>query len=417
MEFDLKNWINNLLINRLDIDPEKVNYIRTIILFAFLVIACLLIWWVGKKILNYIIPKATAKTKTLWDDIIFNKKVINAVSHLVPAIVFNYYIPLIFSDFKFVLPFLVGMTNIFIVLAATEIFVSFFNSAREILATIERFKDKPIDSFSQLGKIFVYCVAAILIISILIGRSPLYLLSGLGAMAAILLLVFKDSILGFVASIQLAGNNMVKVGDWVTVSKYGADGDVAEINLTTIKVQNFDKTITTIPTYAFISDSFTNWRGMEESAGRRIKRALNIKIDSITFCSDEMLDRYKDYHLISNYIVEKQKEINRFNTKNDINKSELINGRHLTNIGVFREYITQYLKNNPNINNEMTCMVRQLPPTEFGVPIQIYAFSNNKEWVKYEAIMADIFDHLFASTKKFDLEIYERPSGGDFKKK
>jgi len=417
MEFDLKNWINELLVNKLDINPENVNYIRTIILFTILVIACLFIWWVGKKILNYIIPKATAKTKTLWDDIIFNKKVINAVSHLVPAIVFNYYIPLIFSDFKFVLPFLVGMTNIFIVLAATEIFVSFFNSAREILATIERFKDKPIDSFAQLGKIFVYSVAAILIISILIGKSPLYLLSGLGAMAAILLLVFKDSILGFVASIQLAGNNMVKIGDWVTVSKYGADGDVAEINLTTIKVQNFDKTITTIPTYAFISDSFTNWRGMEESAGRRIKRALNIKIESITFCSDEMLDRYKDYHLISKYIVEKQQEINSFNTKNKINKSELINGRHLTNIGVFREYITQYLKNNPNINKEMTCMVRQLPPTEFGVPIEIYAFSNNKEWVKYEAIMADIFDHLFAATKKFDLEIYERPSGGDFKTK
>ena len=236
-------------------------------------------------------------------------------------------------------------------------------------------------------------------------------------MAAILLLVFKDSILGFVASIQLSGNDMVRVGDWVTVSNYGADGDVIEINLTTIKVQNFDKTITTIPTYAFISDAFTNWRGMEDSAGRRIKRALNIKIDSIKFCSPEMLERFKKYHLITNFIEEKQNIISEFNKKHDVDKSELINGRHLTNVGLFRIYVEEYLKYNPNINSEMTCMVRQLKPNEYGLPIEIYAFSKNKEWTKYEAIMADIFDHLFAATSNFELEIFERPSGKDFKVK
>ena len=196
---------------------------------------------------------------------------------------------MLFSDFQFIVPFLIGITNIFIILVAIEIFSSLLNSATEILSKIERFKDKPLDSFSQLGKITLYLIAGILIISILINKNPLFLLSGIGAMAAIILLIFKDSILGFVASIQLSGNNMIRVGDWVTVSNYGADGDVIEINLTTIKVQNFDKTITTIPTYAFISDSFTNWRGMEESEGRRIKRALNIKIDSIKFCTNEML--------------------------------------------------------------------------------------------------------------------------------
>ncbi|MBL4938829.1 MAG: mechanosensitive ion channel family protein [Lutibacter sp.] len=312
---------------------------------------------------------------------------------------------------------MVGITDIFIIIVAAEICSSFFNSAKEILLQSKRFKDKPIGSFTQLGKILVYAITIILIISIVINKSPLFLLSGLGAMAAILLLVFKDSILGFVASIQLSGNDMVRVGDWVTVSNYGADGDVIEINLTTIKVQNFDKTITTIPTYAFISDAFTNWRGMEDSAGRRIKRALNIKIESIKFCSPEMLEQFKKYHLITNYIEEQQKVISDYNTKHNANKSELINGRHLTNVGLFRIYVEEYLKYNPNINSEMTCMVRQLRPTEYGLPIEIYAFSKNKAWTKYEAIMADIFDHLFAATSNFELEIFERPSGRDFKSK
>ena len=415
MKFDLKNWLNDILISKLDINPDKIVYIRTILLFVALIIACIIIWWVGKKLLNYIIPKATAKTEMLWDDIILNKKVINAVTHLIPAIVLSHYTPIVFSDFHFIVPFLVGITDIFIIIVAAEVFSSFFNSAREILLQIKRFKDKPIGSFTQLGKILVYSVAIILIISIAINEKPIFLLSGLGAMAAILLLIFKDSILGFVASIQLSGNDMVRLGDWVTVSNYGADGDVIEINLTTIKVQNFDKTITTIPTYAFISDAFTNWRGMENSDGRRIKRAVNIKIDSIKFCTSEMLERFKKYHLITNYIEDKQKIISQYNKKHNVDKSELINGRHLTNIGLFRIYVEEYLKNNPNINSDMTCMVRQLPTTEFGLPIEIYSFSKNKVWVEYEAIMADLFDHLLAVTPNFDLEIFERPSGGDFK--
>ncbi|AMC10895.1 hypothetical protein Lupro_06390 [Lutibacter profundi] len=415
MSFDFTNWVDNLLVNVLNMNANTIYIPRTIILFLLLIVLCLFVWWLSKKILNYIIPKVTLKTKTLWDDIIFNKKVINSVSNLLPAILFNNYAPIIFADFQFIVPFLTGITTIFIIFVTVDIFNSLLNSATEILSNIERFKDKPLYSFSQLGKIVVYSIAAILIISIIIDKNPLFLLSGIGAMAAIILLIFKDSILGFVASIQLSGNNMVRVGDWVTVSNYGADGDVIEINLTTIKVQNFDKTITTIPTYAFISDSFTNWRGMEESGGRRIKRAINIKIDSIKFCSNEMLERYKKYHLIRNYIQKKQKEIDDYNSKNSIDKVELINGRHLTNIGVFRAYVEAYLKSNPNINNNMTCMVRQLPPTEYGVPIEIYAFSKNKDWTKYEAIMADIFDHLFAATKNFDLKIFERPSTGDFK--
>lgn len=417
MKSNFNNWVNNLLTNEFAVKSENLIYYKTIILLIILVFVCLIFWFVGKKILNYIIPKLTSKTTTLWDDIIFNKKVINSFSRLIPAFILSYYTPFVFIEFTSIAPFIVGITDIFIIMVTAEIIISFFNSANEILSETNRFKDKPINSFTQLGKIIIYAIAIILIISIIINKSPLYLLSGLGAMAAILLLIFKDSILGFVASIQLSGNDMVRIGDWVTVSNYGADGDVIEINLTTIKVQNFDKTITTIPTYAFISDAFTNWRGMENSEGRRIKRAINIKIDSIKFCSLEMLDRFKKFQLITNYIEEKQKTISDYNTKNNIEISELINGRNLTNIGLFRIYIEKYLEQNPNINTNMTCMVRQLPPNEFGVPIEVYAFSKNKVWSEYEAIMADIFDHLFAITSNFELEIFERPSGRDFNKK
>ena len=222
--------------------------------------------------------------------------------------------------------------------------------------------------------------------------------------------------MGFVASIQLSANKMVHIGDWVSMPKYGADGDVIEMNLTTIKIQNWDKTITTIPTYAFISDSFKNWRGMSESGGRRIKRALNIKISSIKFCTPEMLERFEKFHLIKDYIEEKSNKIEEYNKENKIDKSYLINGRHLTNIGIFRVYAEAYVKNNPDINLNMTCMVRQLLPTEKGLPIEIYTFSNRQEWVIYEGIMSDMFDHLIAAVPEFELEVFQNPTGTDFRK-
>ncbi len=415
MEIEFTNWLNDILVNELGIDADSAVFLKAAILFTGLIAVCLILWIASKKLLNYIIPKVTAKTKTLWDDIVLNKKLIKSVTRLLPAIIFSYYLPFVFADFLFLVPLVAGATNIFIVIVVAQIFTLFFSSVKEILSKSETYKGKPIGSFTQLANLLVYAVAAILVISIVINKNPLYLLSGLGAMAAILLLVFKDSILGFVASIQLSAYNMVEIGDWVTVPDYSADGDVIEINLSTIKVQNWDKTITTIPTYAFISESFTNWKGMETSGGRRIKRALNIKIDSIKFCSSEMLEHFSKYQLIRDFIIEKEKEITDYNKSNNIDKSELINGRHLTNIGVFRVYIEEYLKRNPNINENMTLMVRQLKPTEYGLPIEIYAFSKDQRWVQYESIMADIFDHLFAAAPGFYLEIFERPSGRDFK--
>ncbi|PCJ63877.1 MAG: mechanosensitive ion channel protein MscS [Bacteroidetes bacterium] len=403
MKFDLKEWLTvNLGLN---------DTLSTFILVGILLIAAFLIWGITKKILLSVVPKLTAKTDTLGDDIILNNRVLSSFAMLLPALIIAHFLPRVFEDSTFLL----GATDIIIILVSIWISSSFFNSINEILSQKKQYRDKPIGSFTQLAKILVYCVGGILIISIVIDKSPLFLLGGLGATAAIILLVFKDSILGFVASIQLSANNMVQVGDWVTVPNYGADGDVLEINLTTIKVQNFDLTITTIPTYAFISDSFTNWRGMQKSTGRRIKRAINIKIDTIQFCDDSMIERFKGIELISDYLTQRITEIKEYNTKNKVDTGTLVNGRNMTNIGVFKVYIEKYLEASPNINEKMMIMVRQLPSSEVGLPLEIYAFSKDKNWKGYENIMSDIFDHILAVVPKFDLQIFENPAGSDFK--
>jgi miniconductance mechanosensitive channel len=408
MDINLRGWLTvNLGIS---------DTVSALILVLMTILVVFIVWGLSKKILHYIIPKLTAKTKTLWDDIIFNDRIINSFATLIPAIILDQSLPILLKNSSLSLSFILGVTGILVVLVSVWILVSLFNSINEILSQKEQYRDKPIGSLTQLAKILVFSVGAILIISTVIGKSPIYLLSGLGAIAAILLLVFKDSILGFVASIQLSANNMIQVGDWVTVPNYGADGDVLEINLTTIKVQNFDLTITTIPTYAFISDSFTNWRGMSNSNGRRIKRAVSIKIDSIGFCDTEMLERFQKIELVSDYVVQRKEEIKAYNTAKKVDTSTLVNGRNMTNVGVFKAYIEQYLIANPHINKEMMIMVRQLPPSEKGLPLEIYAFSKDKSWKAYENIISDIFDHVLSVAPYFDLEIFENPAGSDFKK-
>ncbi|MFB1013083.1 MAG: mechanosensitive ion channel [Bacteroidia bacterium] len=408
MNFNLKGWLTANLGTK--------DTVSTLILVLMTILIVFLVWWLSKKSLRYFVPKLTAKTDTLWDDIVFNDRIINSFATLIPAIILDQSLPILFRNSTFLLPFILGATDVIVILVSAWILVSFFNSINEILSQKEQHKDKPIGSLTQLAKILTFAVGAILIISTLTGRSPLFLLTGLGAVAAILLLVFKDSILGFVASIQLSANNMIQVGDWVTVPNYGADGDVLEINLTTIKVQNFDLTITTIPTYAFISDSFTNWRGMSNSNGRRIKRAISVKIDTIRFCDETMLEQFQKIELISDYLVQRKEEIKTYNAKRKVDTSTLVNGRNMTNIGVFKAYIEEYLKANPNINKEMMIMVRQLPPSEKGLPLEIYAFSKDKSWKAYENIISDIFDHVLSVAPYFDLEIFENPAGSDFKK-
>lgn len=407
MNIEIKQWfLNNLTSNE--------TYASVLLAVMYLVIL-VIIWWICLRLLQSCIPKITAKTDTLWDDIIFNQRVIKAFATLIPALLVHLLIPQLFVKSSTILPLLITTADVIIVFVSVWILTSFFNSVNEILSEKDQYKGKPIGSLTQLAKILTYCIGGILIISLLIDKSPAFLLSGLGAIAAILLLVFKDSILGFVASIQLSANNMIQVGDWVTVPNYGADGDVFEINLTSIKVRNFDLTITTVPTYAFISDSFTNWRGMQHSEGRRIKRAINIKKDTICFCDKEMLEKFQKIALISDYIITQKQAIDAYNIKNKVDTSLLINGRNMTNIGVFKVYIENYLMNNPAINQSMMIMVRQLIPSETGLPLEVYAFCNNKEWKAYESTVADIFDHILSVVHYFELELFENPSGSDFR--
>lgn len=408
-------WLTDWLIG-LGVEETSTMYLKLVILLFILFIISYVTNLIVKKILIRSIRLVIKKTKTVWDDALVENKVFISLSHIAPAIVIYLTTPYIFEDFAGAIPYILRLVNAYISTVLIIVIINFLNTLKYYSENTKLFKDNPLDSYFQLVKIAIYIIGGIIILSFLLNKSPLYFFSALGAMTVVLLLIFKDTIMGFVASIQLSANDMIRIGDWVSKPKYGADGDVIEMNLTTIKIQNWDKTVTTIPTYAFISESFKNWRGMSESGGRRIKRSLNIKISSIKFCTLEMLERFKKFQLIKDYIEEKSNKIEEYNKENKIDKSYLINGRHLTNIGIFRVYAEAYVKNNPDINLNMTCMVRQLPPTEKGLPIEIYTFSNRQEWVTYEGIMSDMFDHLMAAVPEFELEVFQNPTGTDFRK-
>ena len=276
---------------------------------------------------------------------------------------------------------------------------------------------RPLKGLFPTVQVILYFVGGIIVVSILIDRSPGVLLTGLGASAAVLMLVFKDSIMGFVSGVQLSANNMLKVGDWITMPKYGADGDVIEVSLNTVKVRNFDKTITTIPPYLLVSDSFQNWRGMQESGGRRIKRSINIDMNSVRFCTPEMLAKYRKIQLLANYVEQTEQVIKEYNEEHHIDNSILVNGRRQTNLGVFRAYLNCYLKSHPGVNHNMTCMVRQLQPTDHGIPLELYFFSATTSWIPYEDLQSDVFDHLLAIISEFDLHVFQSPSGEDFRER
>ena len=412
---DIVRWTNDAL-GSVGVEGDSQMYLRTLLLLLGATFISFILWWVTKKVLIEVIHRFVYKSKTKWDDYLVKNKVFSAIAHLVPVLFLDFMILTVFSSFPLIADFLLRATDIVIIVIILYVILRTLNSAKDVLIEKPRLKDKPIESYFQLGKIVIRGLFIILIISIAFKIEPLVILTSMGALTAILILVFKDTILGFVGSIQLAANDMVRIGDWITMEKYGADGDVIEINLATVKVQNFDKTITTIPTYSFISDSFKNWRGMLDSDGRRIVRSIHIKIHSIKFCTSELLNKIGEIELIRNYIDEKEKEILDFNDNNQINKTVLLNGRNQTNIGIFRYYIQEYLEKNPDINGKMTLMVRQLDPSDKGVPIQLYTFTKTHDWVEYELIMADIFDHLLAAVPFFDLEVFEQPAGSDMRR-
>jgi miniconductance mechanosensitive channel len=398
------------------LEGSTLVYTRTALLLLLIVGVSFGLWWATRNIFLGIIHSFAARTKTKWDDYLVKNRFFNATAHLVPLFLMDYFMHVVFFDFQRIANVGIRLTDFVIVFIFMVVLGRFLNTLRDVLEEKESLKDKPIASFIQLGKIIVYIILGIVMISIAFKVDIVVILTSMGAMTAVILLVFKDTILGFVGSIQLAANDMVRIGDWVTMDKYGADGDVLEITLNTVKVQNFDMTITTIPTYAFISDSFRNWRGMQESGGRRAVRSINIQIASVKFCTPEMLDKLGEIELIRDYVEQQEKKVSEYNAKNNVNKKVLMNGRNQTNIGIFRHYMEEYLKKNEHVKKDMTLMVRQLAPTETGVALQVYFFTKTTVWAEYEQILSDIFDHFLATLHYFDLAVFENPTGADFKR-
>lgn len=411
----IENWVDNLLIEA-GVSQEWAIYLRLLSLLIALTIISGIGFFITKRIIIAYFYKLVRKSPVKWDDLLADQGVFNNLAHIVPAVFVRLLAPGIFNDFEPVLPYIIKLTDIYLIIVGMTIVVALLKVAELAFSSLPAFKDKPLTSYFQLIRILFYITTAIFVFSVLLGKSPLYFLSAFGAMTAILLLVFKDTILGLVASVQMSSNDMVRVGDWIEMPKFNADGDVIAINLNTVKVQNFDKTITTIPTYYFITDSFRNWRGMVQSGGRRIKRSIFVDSNSIRFVDPETREELKKIHLITNFVSGRQQEIEAFNTKNNIDTSVLINGRRMTNIGVFRHYIESYLKSHPGIKKEMTIMVRQLAPEDKGIPLEIYCFTNTTVWLQYESIQADIFDHLFSAARYFDICLFQQPSGNDITK-
>ncbi len=392
----------------------SAKYLNMLVLLVGLLIITFLVHFIIRKIIIELFTKFTAKTKTNFDNLLVKNKGPRNIAQIIPLILALKLAPIVFIDFVFFENIVKIGLQVFAIILILWIVRSLLNTLKDYFKTLPSLKDKPIDSYIQVFMIFAWVFGVLSAIAILTGIEFIEFITTIGAASAVIILVFRDTILGFVASIQVSINDMVRIGDWITFEKYGADGDVIEINLSTVKVQNFDKTITTIPTYALISDSFKNWRGMENSDGRRMKRSLNIKLNSISYLSIDEIDRLKKIHSISAYLETRQSDIEDFNTHHNINKELLLNGRNLTNIGVFRKYIETYIENHSGTNKEMMIMVRQLAPGTQGIPLEIYAFSNDKRWKNYEYIMADIFDHIIAAVPYFNLEIFEFPTNSSF---
>ena len=371
-----------------------------------LVVLGVLLCFLARFIISKSIHVLIKKTPSKYDDLLIDNKVFVRICLLIPAILIKFYIKDTLPDFPGAAAVIVKITKIYEIIVYTSILMALVNTAHELYNSFEMSKLKPIEGLVQVIKGILIAVCVLLIATFLLGKSLSSILIGLGTISAVLMLIFQDSIKGFVGSIQLSINDMLRIGDWISVGP--ADGVVQEINLTTVKVQNWDNTITTIPTYTMVSAPFTNWRGMSESEGRRIARTINIDVNTIRYCTTEMLERYKHYSLVKDYITQREKDIAEYNKANNIDTTVVINGRQQTNLGIFRAYIKAYLNNNPKLNHNLTLMVRQMQPTEFGVPLQIYAFSNNKEWINYEEIQSDIFDHVIAAAAMFDLKIYQK---------
>lgn len=406
----IKNWLLKTGLSE-EISEVITDYSGLLIVLFFAWIS----YYIAKRLIIKFTHILVKKSKTNWDDILHENKVFKRLAYFAPAIIIYFSTPYVIPDYTFTKNVINLILNIYMVVMAIVLISAFLNAVQAIYANYEISKTRPIKGYIQVFKIIIIIVGSIIVISSLLGKSPTTLLLSLGTLSAVLMLVFKDPILGFVGGIQLTANNMVKIGDWISMPKHGADGTVTDISLTTVKVQNWDKTITTIPTYTLVTDYFQNWRGMEESGGRRIMRSINIDMTSVEFCTAEMLEDFRRIQTIKAYIEKRDKEIDSYNKKHNIDNSVLVNGRRQTNLGIFRAYLKEYLKNKNEIHTAMTFLVRQLQPTENGIPMQIYVFSRIQEWAKYEDVQSDIFDHILAVIPHFKLRVFQNPSGADFR--
>ena len=406
--------IINGYIQSLGLSADLTQLVSLVACAAVVVALAWLAYLVTKLIVHMTIVRLISKTENKRDDVLKEMKVFRRLSNIAPGLVVSLLGPAVFADFPLLANIVSIAAAIYLVGAVVLLIDGLLNAGLAIYQTYPISRTMPITSFVQIAKLILYVFGAITVLSVVLGESPMTFIAGLGAMAAVLMFVFKDPILGFVAGIQLSANKMVAVGDWISMPKYGVDGDIMEIALTTVKIRNFDKTITTIPTQSLINDSFKNWRGMQDTGGRRIKRAVNIDLGTVKFCDADMLERFAKIEHISAYIAEMRSEIEAHNQGAGIDTSNTVNGRHLTNLGTFRAYDEAYLRAHPSISDQFTFLIRQLAPSEMGVPIEVYVFTNTTNWVEYEGIQADIFDHLLAAVPAFDLKVYQTPSGGDF---
>ena len=398
------------------LSASKADQLDQFILFALLLLIAFGVDFICRFILLHIVSALVKRTRVTWDDILFDRSVLIHLSRMVAPLVLSLTIPMAFAGVEsFGLLLISRLCNVLILIT----FLNFINALLKAIYTVynskEQFRDRPLKGLLQTAQVALWFIGGIVIIATLLGKSPLSLLAGLGASAAILMLVFKDSIMGVVSGVQLSANDMLKVGDWIAMPKYGADGTVIEVTLNTVKVRNWDNTITTIPPYLLVSDSFQNWRGMQESGGRRVKRSVNIDMNSVRFCTPEMLDKYRKIKLLADYIDQTEKVIKDYNKAQQIDNSVLVNGRRQTNLGVFRAYLNAYLHNLPTVNDEMTLLVRHLQPTDRGIPVELYFFTRTTDWAPYEQIQADVFDHLLAIVPEFDLRVFQSPTGADFR--
>ncbi len=411
------NRFNNILVDwltGLGLSEATASIFREFFWVIIILILAFLSFYVTRYFIARVVHMIVVRTKTRWDDILAEKKVFLKLAYIAPAITINFLTTYALSDFEFLNRIIQIITAIYMVIIILTVINAILNSIVDIYKTYEISKEKPIKGYIQVIKIIAYIIAGVIIITVLMGDQNLGWVAGFGAFSAVLMLVFKDPILGFVGGIQLSANNMVRIGDWIEMPKYGANGTVTEITLTTVKVQNWNKTITTIPTYTMVTDYFKNWRGMDESGGRRIKRSINIDMNSINFCTAEMLERFMKFEYVSEYVEKTEKIMDEYNKQKNIDDELLVNGRRQTNVGVFRAYLKGYLRNNPKVNPEMTFLVRQLEPGSEGLPIEVYVFSRDQEWANYEDIQADIFDHILAVVPEFDLKVFQQPTGLDF---